>query len=307
MTPSAPTPIRPARRARLAKGLAALWLLDALLKLQPSMFTPELIVNVLGPSAADNQPQWLYRLIIQSATRWYHLLPWSAIGIVAIEGFIAWAAWRGPAHRWGRRGLWFSLAWGLVVWTVAEGLGGLLTGSPSLMNGSPGSIPFYMAGTLLLLLPDHVWQNPAFFVRLRQGLGVFFVLAALAQALPGFWTPVGLGGVFGDVTMNGSEPVVMQQLINALVILAMHAPVLLNGIFVTITAAIGIALLRGRLGPLFIYGTALWLLFIWVAPQALGGLLTGSGTDPGTEFPLALLISLVLPPRERQTPTCRTL
>lgn len=285
------TPIR--RRLVLSRGLSVLWLFDALLKLQPSMFTSQLIVNVIAPSAADNQPPWLHHLMIAGARSWYHWLPWSTFGILLVEGFLAWAAWRGPDDRLGRLGLNVSIIWAIVVWIMAEGLGGLLTSSPSLMTNAPGSAPLYAVIAGILLLPPAIWRSPRFYAKLRRGLSLFFLAAALIQTFPTFWTAPGAGGIFGDITMNGNEPVAMQQLINALVLMSMRAPILLNLIFISIMVYIAFALWQGTLtGPARLV-IVLWLAFIWIAPQAMGGLLTGSGTDPGVEFPLALLLSLI--------------
>lgn len=257
------------------------------------MFTSQLIVNVIAPSAADNQPTWLYRLMISGARTWYHWLPWSTFGILLVEGFLAWAAWRGPDDRLGRWGLQLSIVWALIVWVMAEGLGGLLTSSPSLMTNAPGSAPLYAVIAGLLLLPSETWHSPRFYAKLRKGLSLFFLGATLVQMFPTFWTAPGAGGIFGDITMNGNEPVAMQQLINSLVMIAMRAPILLNLIFISIMANIAIALRKGALTRPARFVIVIWLAFIWIGPQAMGGLLTGSGTDPGVEFPLFLLFSLV--------------
>lgn len=281
-------------RRRLARGLAVLWLFDALLKLQPSMRTSSLIVNDLAPAAANGQPAWLYHLIIHGAVWWATLAPWDSYAAFVFELALAVAIWKGPDTRWGRRGIFLSLGWSLVLWTFAEGLGSILTDSPSVISGTPGSSPFYFLSGLLLLMPLSRWAAPATPRLFRQAAALFWAASALVQCLPTFWTSSGLGGVFGDVTMNGPQPPWEQRLINAMVMAAVSHPVALNVLLVGIMAALAYAFWSARLGKTAATMLGAWLAFIWAIPQAFGGLFTGSGTDPGMVFPLSLLLAITI-------------
>ncbi|MCL5115544.1 MAG: hypothetical protein M1272_00100 [Firmicutes bacterium] len=264
-------------------GFGLLWIIDGLLKLQPAMFTGNLISNVVGANATDNQPNWLYHLMIGGANVWHAGLPYTTIAMALFEmalgvGLIA---LRGRALRLT---LWTVIAWSVVVWVMAEGMGGVLTGSPAFPGDSPGSTPFYVMGALLLLYPH--WVTPRF----HRWAGAFWGAAALVQCLPYNWTASNLAGIFGNVTMNGSEPAWVDRLNNAFIVLGFHHPVSINAILVLVMAVLAIGYGTGRIqGPIWTL-TILWLVFLWAVPQAFGTLFTGTGTDLGNEFPLILLL-----------------
>lgn len=284
------------RRRALSYGLGILWIIDALLKIQPDMFRSLLIVNVLGPAATNSQPPWLFHIMIQGARLWIHMGVLSNILLFLIEAVIGILILRGPDKTAGRWGLWMSLGWGAAVWVLAEGMGGLVTGSPSVIQGSPGSIPFYMLGAILLLVRREWWTEDHIYRVARWGLSIFWAITFIWQVLPssGFWTPTGLGAQFGDITMNGNEPAILQMAINAMVMTSQLHPVLENAIYSAILLLLALLSYFRPQSRLTRVITAVWLLFIWAIPQAFGTLFSGTGTDPGMALPLALLIWTLL-------------
>ena len=133
-----------ANRARrvLLLGLGGLWLFDGLLQMQPYMFTMNLITQILRPIAAG-QPWWLTRLIdwsIALVTPHLSLFNWSIVLLQITIGLSLWSGRRSLVTA----GLWLSIAWGLAVWVFGEGIGGLLTGSPTFLSGAPGSVLLYV-------------------------------------------------------------------------------------------------------------------------------------------------------------------
>lgn len=280
------------QRRLLARSLSALWIIDAFLKLQPGMFTPRIIANVLAPAAVDEQPQWLAAVMQAGDTLWAQHMAVAEIATFLIELSIGLLIWRAAGqNRASRLGLWLSIGWGLIVWVFAEGLGGILTGDASFLAGAPGSALVYMAMAGLLLVPVSRWQSGQVAQWLRYGLGVFWLVMAVWQGLPHgpFWTGPGMGGIFGNITMNGPEPVLLQQMINDMVLSGMGHPVLYNGVFVAIMLVLGVAYLSPRRGRIILVVNMLFLAFAWAVPQAFGGLFTGTGTDPGLYVPLAVL------------------
>lgn len=264
-------------------GLGALWMGDGLLKLQPGMFTGALVINVLAANATDNQPHWLYRVMMTGVNFWHAGLPWTTV-LMAVWEIALGLAFIGMHGKWHRITLWASVAWSAMVWVMAEGMGGIFTGSPTFPAGSPGSTPFYALGALLLLYPAML-KRP-----LNRWAGLFWWMAALVQVLPYNWSPTGVASIFGNVTMNGNEPVLVQQLINTFVLTSMHTPEAVNLVMVLVMACLGWIFWRGRAFGLAWLLTIAWLAFCWIIPQAFGTIFTGTGTDLGLEFPLVLLL-----------------
>src|SRR5690348_13976486 len=135
-------------RRRLQLLLAGMWLLDGVLQLQSAMFTRQ-FPAMLAESAAG-QPGvvagpviWAARLIAE------HPAPANA-AFAALQITLGLAlAWR-PAVRLALAG---SVIWGLAVWWLGEGLGGLLTGTASPVNGAPGAALLYAITAVLLWPP----------------------------------------------------------------------------------------------------------------------------------------------------------
>lgn len=264
-------------------GFGILWMIDGLLKLQPGMFTPNLISNVVGANATDNQPAWLYHLMIGGANLWHAGLPYTTIAMALFEMVLGVGLMTLSGSKL-RLVLWAVVAWCLIVWVMAEGMGGVLSGNPNFPGDSPGSTPFYAIGAILLLYPH--WVKPTF----HRWAGVFWSIATVVQLLPYNWNAANLAGVFGNVTMNGYEPVWVDRLNNAFIVLGFHHPIVINIVFVVVMAMLAIGYGSGRIdGPIW-WLTIIWLVVLWAIPQAFGTLFTGTGTDLGNEFPLILLL-----------------
>ncbi len=287
------------RRRALAYGLGILWIFDSLLKIQPAMFHSLLVVNVLAPAATDSQPPWLFHIMMEGARLWIHLGVVANILNFLIEAVIGILILKGPDTTSGRWGLWISLIWGAIVWIGAEGLGGLVTGSPSVIQGSPGSIPFYAAAAILLLVRKDWWTEEHVYQVARYGLAIFWFIAFIWEVLPssGFWTPNGLAAQFGDITMNGNEPTILQMAINAMVISSQLHPVLENGIYSAILLVLSLLSFFRPKSRWTAIITGVWMIFLWAVPQAFGTLLSGTGTDPGMFLPFTLLAWTLLGPQ----------
>ena len=135
-------------RRRLQLLLAGLWLLDGVLQLQSVMFTRQ-FPAMLAESAAG-QPgvvaapvTWAARLIAG------HPAPANAAFAALQIALGLGLAWR-PAVRPALAG---SVLWGLAVWWLGEGLGGLLTGTASPVDGAPGAALLYAVVAVLLWPP----------------------------------------------------------------------------------------------------------------------------------------------------------
>ncbi len=116
--------------------LATIWLLDAVLQLQPFMFTrgPNGFSGMLNSTAAGN-PEWIAHSISWNASNVYHnpVLSNSCFALVQfLIGFgIVWKRSLKPA-------LALSIVWSLGVWWFGEGLGTIFSGRATPFGGGPG-------------------------------------------------------------------------------------------------------------------------------------------------------------------------
>jgi hypothetical protein len=132
-------------RRRLQLALAGIWLLDAVLQYQSVMFT-KAFAQMLGGTAARNPAviadpiTWSARLVGD------HVMVMNAI-FATIQLLIGLGiAWRPTV----RIALGASIVWALAVWWLGEGLGMILTGGASPLNGAPGAVVIYALLAVLL-------------------------------------------------------------------------------------------------------------------------------------------------------------
>ncbi len=292
--PLAPdTPIaRPAHdtRRRLQLALAAVWLLDGILQFQPFMFTKDFATQVLAPTAQGNPAPVA------------HPITWAA-GIVAHHpggtnaAFATIQVLLGLAIVWRptlKPALAASVVWALGVWWLGEGLGGVLNGGASPVNGAPGAVILYALLALLLWPADRaegarsvaerpvgvrwarvlwlvLWGSEAYFAvqgANRGPQGLHDMIAGMADGQPGW---------LASVETHTAALVAHRGLAVSVALAILLAVVALSVLLPARAARAGVVL-------------ALALsVVIWVVGQALGGILSGQGTDPNSGPLLALL------------------
>jgi hypothetical protein len=289
--PEASSPTAPGGRSRLLlrRGLGILWIVDGLLQAQPAManhFAKAVIIP-----AAKGQPLWLSQLIHLEARLWQaHPLDLAA-ATVLIQLGIGVAILAGGDSRLGRLGLWFSIGWSLLVWAGAEGLGGVLSVGATEISGAPGAALFYAIAAGLLLSPRRYWISTAIPAWIRRGTGGLLLLGALLEALPAerLWTGSGLSSTFSEMA-HMSQPGWLAAPISFLARLGHVHPIPLNGALIVIMVILGVGLLSGRAPRAWTAATLIWLAATWWLGQDLGGLGTGTATDPN----LSPLVGLLL-------------
>ena len=153
-----------ARRV-LQLGLAAIWLLDGVLQYQSFMFT-KAFTQMIGATSARATPA-------SSPARSTGTPPWSSTTWSLVNTIFATIqlliglgiAWRPTV----RLALAASIAWALGVWWFGEGLGGVLSGAASPLNGAPGAVIIYALLAVLLWPSDRITASaaPAPFVAAR--------------------------------------------------------------------------------------------------------------------------------------------
>ena len=148
-TEAQPAAARPDVRRALQLVLAAIWLLDGVLQYQRFMYT-KAFNQMLAATAAGN-PSVIARPITWDATLVEHHL----VLINTIFATIQLLLGLGIAFRpTVRVALAASIAWSLGVWWFGEGLGGVLSGAASPLNGAPGAVIIYALLAVLLWPAD---------------------------------------------------------------------------------------------------------------------------------------------------------
>jgi hypothetical protein len=298
-------PPRPAAQQRLAGleprralqlALGVLWLLDGMLQFQPFMFGRG-FPQMLAGSAAGN-PAAVARPITWSATLISHHEVLLNAVFAAVQLLLGLGiAWRPTV----KLALGASVAWALSVWWLGEGLGGLLAGTASPVSGAPGAVILYALLAVLLWPADRDPSAPSVAARtagrhvaLGSWLVVWLGLAVLAL-LPASRAPQAISGTISD--MASDEPVwlawVDNHLASALaghglpasIVLAALLGAIALGILLPASASASAPAAARRAGIVLAVAVAIVL---WLA-QGLGGMLTGSGTDPDSGPLLALL------------------
>jgi hypothetical protein len=281
-------------------GLALTWLLDAALQYQPFMFSRAFSQTLSG--AARGNPH-----VIAQQISW-------AAGIVADRPILANAVfatiqlllavgigWR----RTAKIALAASIAWSLGVWWFGEGLGGVLAGTASPVDGAPGAVILY-ALLAVLVWPAGQHNQGAPFAAAR-GLGawparllwvvLWCSLAYLAIA-PGNRSQQGLAQmVSGNAAGEPGWIAAMDRTVaRTLAGVGTPVSVTLAEVLVVIAASVFFWpwLTRVTLVLAIVTATA-----FWVVGENFGGIYTGTATDPNTGPLLALLALAYWPAHDR--------
>ncbi len=128
-------------RKALQRVLGALWLIDGLLQLQPQMFTMNMVNGVMKPML-PGQPGFLepgLQFIVTQTT--LHLIEINLL--IAIVQILLGLGFLLFPDRWVKCLVFASFVWALIVWFGGEGLSMLLTGTSSVLSGSPGAVMLY--------------------------------------------------------------------------------------------------------------------------------------------------------------------
>jgi len=148
------TPLRDLQRTfRLT--LATVWLFDAVLQLQPFMFTRGSagFSGMLHGVAAGN-PGWIAHTITWNAS----IVEQQPVLTNALFASVQFLIGFGIVYRRTcKPALVLSIAWSLAVWWFGEGLGAVFSGGATPLGGGPGGVLFYgllAAGSFRHPFPD---------------------------------------------------------------------------------------------------------------------------------------------------------
>jgi hypothetical protein len=274
--------------------LATLWLLDAVLQLQPYLFSggSSGLSGMLRATAAGN-PSWIAHTIAWNASIVDHHRVWTNALFAAIQFSIGFGiAWR----RTIKQALALSIVWSIAVWWFGEGLGAILHGGATPFGGGPGGALFYAVGAVLLW-PIEGSDMP--FVAARA-LGV-----AAAKSV---WVMVWTGLVVLSIVGSGRSPVALRDLVadvesgeprwlvdfdHSTESLLFHHGTTLSVLLAILSAAVVVAVYLPPRATRVLLGLAIVVYAaVWVSIQNFGGILTGEATDPNSA-PLIILFSLM--------------
>lgn len=281
------------RNIQIVLGL--LWFLDGLLQLQRQMFTRNFASQIIAPSA-QGQPvvisgpiHFATHVILLHPALWDSLfaLIQLGLGILILR------------KRTARYGLLASVAWGLSVWYIGEGLGGLANGSASLLMGAPGAALLYSI-IALAVLPARSTKNkeenrPAAWLAIVWA--VVWLGGATLQLTQGQNTTANLSSMIGG--MASGAPGWLAALDNSISRHLSGAGESVIVGLVIIQALIGILILFPRRWRMLAVSAGVIVsLCFWTLGQAFGTYYTGLATDPNTAPLIILLGVAVLGSRE---------
>ena len=297
--------VRTQRILQIVLGL--FWLLDAGLQFQPFMFGSTFTTTYLLNNA-HNQPD-IARWIITNVGNFVgpHVAVWNTF-FALIQVAIGLGLLFRPTVR---PALAVSFFWAFGVWFFGEGLGLIFTGTASALTGAPGSVFLYgliglMAWPRSAPADEGAETEPSVgFASSAAGQGIggavtpllvwcgYWSLAAVLFLLPDNRTPTSVSSAITG--MSSGEPSAYSHFLNSF---GNHFGS--GGVGTTWLLAIG-SLVVG-FGPLvfrrptpFLAAGGLLATFFWVSGQGLGGIFTGSGTDPNSG-PLIVLLALAMVP-----------
>lgn len=282
---------------RVQRILAAFWIIDALLQLQPANFTPNLVFGtILGN--AENQPEPILGSIVHVA----HLLgPYPVelnLAIIVIQLAIGVGL---LVPQSVNAALACSIVWALGVWWFGEGFGGLFSGEATLLVGAPGPALLY-ALLALVAWPRRRPEAPATVAgagavgerATRDAWAVLWIGGALLRVVPFWFSPVYALQADLQTDLN-EEPRWIFHLNEALSHAAGRAGLSLVVVIALLETAIGVGVFASRHRRSFLAAGMALAAIYWVVGQHFARLFTGSPTDIGAG-PLVILLAWTLWP-----------
>jgi hypothetical protein len=277
-----------ARRA-LQLALAAIWLLDGVLQYQGAMYVKGFSDMLAGTAAGNPGP--IATPITWDANLVQHNLGLLNTAFATIQLLLGIGIAFRPTVR---AALAASIAWSVAVWWLGEGLGGVLNGGASPLNGAPGAVIVYALIAVLLWPSDRAASAPfvaarAIGAHVARGLwAVLWLSLAYFALTPANRAPQGISGMIAGMEsgepswlaalMRGAASLVAGQGLTASIVLAVALAAIAAGVYLpapTARAALVLAIVVSMV--------------IWVFAQAFGGIMAGGATDPNSGPLLALL------------------
>jgi len=283
--------------------LATIWLLDAVLQIQPFMFTrgKDGFSGMLNGVAPGN-PTWIAHTITWNGSIVYHQPILTDAVFAGIQFLIGFGI---VGRRTCRAALALSIVWSVAVWWFGEGLGAIFSGRATTFGGGPGGVLFY--AVLAVLLWPSEGSNMPFLAARTVGtraaraiwVGVWGLMAVLSVVGSGR-SPQALHDLVAG--LNRGEPGWLAHIDRTSEAFFLHhgtpAAVLL-GVFCVIVA-VSVYLPPQINQVILVLGIVVFVV-VWVAVQDLGGILAGGATDPNSG-PLVIMLAMIYWPLTASRP-----
>lgn len=301
--------VRTQRTLQIILGL--FWLLDAGLQFQPFMFRSSFTTTYLLNNAR-NQPD-VVRWIITNVGHFVgpHVAVWNTFFALIQVAIGAGLLFR----RTVRPALVVSFFWAFGVWFFGEGLGLIFTGAASALTGAPGSVFIY--GLIGLMAwprsrTSRVTEQPVGMASSAAGQGIggattpllvwvgYWSLAAVLFLLPNNRTSTSVSSAITG--MSSGEPSAYSHFLTSFGNQFGSGGLWTTWLFAIAALIVGFGPLLFRRPTPFLAAGGLLSAFFWVSGQGLGGIFTGSGTDPNTG-PLIVLLALAMVPAALPDPS----
>jgi hypothetical protein len=273
-------------RRGLQIALGALWLVDAGLQFQPSMFGSRFATQVISPAGAG---QALFvRAPIEHVAKIVgaHPAPYNAV-FASLQVAIGLGL---LLRRTVVAALVASIVWSVTVWYLGEGLGGVTGHNPALLTGTPG------AALLYAVLAVAAWphrgarrEQPASW--LVFAWAGYWVGGALLQAWRGPRIGPDLGATVAELA-NGA-PGWLSQLDFSLARTIQHLSPAVIDCLIGVQALIGIAVFAARWRQTALLIGCVICCGFWIIGPGFSQLISGHGTDPGTA-PLVVIMGVAI-------------
>lgn len=272
-------------RRGLQLSLAALWLLDSALQLQPYMFTTAFARDVIAPTA-DGQPALVSAPVHLAAS----LVGAHPVATNLVFALVQLALAVGLCvRRTARLTLFASIGWSGAVWWLGEGLGGLASGHATLLTGAPGAVLLY-AMVAVAALPrsgaDGRGEAPSGAAVVAWVLT--WTAGAVLQALPGQNRPGDIAGVLRDNA--DSFPGWLAEPARALAASVDHDPAFVVALTLIPLLIAAAAVVPGATRTAAVLAGSLLAVGFWVFGQGFGLPFSGQATDPNSG-PLMVLLA----------------
>jgi hypothetical protein len=272
-----------ARRA-IQTVLGLIWLLDGALQFQSFMYSKGFVGVLTGTEAG--QPHWLASSIGWAA----HIVSSAQTPLNTLFALTQVAIGVGLLYRPAvKSALVLSFGWSLIVWVFSEACGFMFGAGASPLTGAPGAVLLYA------LIGALVWPGarPGGLLGVR---GARTAWAALWLVMAWLWL------LPENSTANATSSAInaapsgagfLTSIQHGVATAAAGGGLAIALVLAGLSAAIGVAVGRNWRAREFLVVAIVLNAAYWVIPQGLGGILTGSGTDPNAG-PLFILLAFAL-------------
>jgi hypothetical protein len=282
-----------------------IWLLDAALQYQPYMFTRAFPTQVIEPAGAGSPGFVAHPVVFAGQLMLHNEVAFNALFATIQLAIAVGLLWR-PTIRAALTG---SIIWGLLIWWLGEGLGGVLTSSASPITGAPGGALLYALVAVLAWPPRSPaadgtsvaagsplggrWARIAWLA--LWGSGAYFLLLAANRAAGALRATITGGGDGEPGWIAGAER-------GAGSLIGTHSSAVTIGLAVLFAIIAAGVFVPGATRPALVLAV-ITAAAIWLLGQSLGEIATGQATDPNTG-PLLILLSAAYWPlvRTRRRP-----